>query len=75
MCISGDILDAVFHGLRWGEYEGCLTSLNTAFLPEYLGHVSSNSKSLFLFHYNHCLAVLCKLLGDSWAFWERDIFF
>ena len=23
---------------------------------------------------NHCLAVLCKFLGDFWAFWERDIF-
>ena len=21
---------------------------------------------------NHCLAVLCKVLGDFWAFWERD---
>ena len=23
---------------------------------------------------NHCLAVLCKCLGDLGAFWERDIF-
>ena len=22
---------------------------------------------------NHCLAVLCKFLGDFWAFWKRDI--
>ena len=20
---------------------------------------------------NHCLAVLCKFLGDFWAFWKR----
>ena len=51
-----------------------LTSLNTAFL--------SISWSMFQatlnpsdYFFNHCLAVLCKFLGDFWAFWERDIFF
>ena len=50
-----------------------LRSLNTAFLSQYLGHVSSDTKSLCL-SINHCLAVLCKFLGDFWAFWERYIF-
>ena len=39
------------------------------------GHVSSDAKlNLSAYFINHCFAVLCKLLGDFLAFWERDIF-
>ena len=30
---------------------------------------------LYAHYINHCWAVLCKFLGDFWAFLERDIFF
>ena len=30
--------------------------------------------NLSAYFINGCLAVLCKFLGDFWAFWERDIF-
>ena len=30
--------------------------------------------NLYAHFIDHCLAVLCKFLGDFWAFWERDIF-
>ena len=46
-----------------------LRSLNTAFLP-----ISQATLNLSAHLINHCLAVLCKFLGDFWAFWERDIF-
>ena len=29
--------------------------------------------NLSAYFINHCLAVLCKFLGEFWAFWERDI--
>ena len=48
--------------------KAALTSLNTAFLPI---SATLNLSACFI---NHCLAVLCKYLGDFWAFWERDIF-
>ena len=45
------------------------------------GRLSANSSvtfqatlSLSAYFINNCLAVLCKFLGDYWAFWERDIF-
>ena len=31
--------------------------------------------NLSAYFISHCLVVLCKFLGDFWAFWERDIFF
>ena len=53
-----------------------LTSLNTAFLPISVNiSVTFQAKlNLYAHFINHCLAVLCKFLGDFWAFWERDIF-
>ena len=30
--------------------------------------------SLSAYLINRCLAVLCKFLGDFWAFWESNIF-
>ena len=33
--------------------------------------VTPNPSAKFI---NHCLAALCKFLGDFCAFWERDIF-
>ena len=38
------------------------------------GYTWSNARSLCLYCHKHCLAVLCKCLGDFWAFWEKDIF-
>ena len=50
-----------------------LTSLNTALLP--IARVTFLATSAkYLYFINHCLAVLCKFLGDFGAFWERDIF-
>ena len=28
----------------------------------------------YAYNRNHCLAVLCKFLGDFWALWEIDFF-
>ena len=50
-----------------------LTSLNTAFLPTSRSFQATLNLSAYFI--NHCLAVLCKFLGDFWSFWERDIFF
>ena len=30
--------------------------------------------NLYAYNFSHCLAVLCKLLGEFWAFSESDIF-
>ena len=50
-----------------------LPSLNTAFLP--ISTVTfQGTLNLSAYLINHCLAALCKFLGDFWAFWERDIF-
>ena len=49
-----------------------LSSLNTAFLPISRSRFKRHSISAYLS--NHCLAVLCKFLGDFGAFWEREIF-
>ena len=46
-------------------------SLNTAFLPLVTFQATLNLSAYLI---NHCSAVLCKFLGDFWAFWERDIF-
>ena len=50
-----------------------LTSPNTAFLPK-ISVTFQATLNLSAYLINHCLAVLCKCLGDFWAFWERDIF-
>ena len=52
-----------------------LRSLNTAFLPISRSRAFQATLNLSAYLINHCLAVLCKVLGDFWAFWERDIFF
>ena len=49
-----------------------LRSLNTAFPPISVTFQATLNLSVYLI--NHCLAVLCKVLGDFWAFWERYIF-
>ena len=54
--------------------KAALTSLNTAFLPISRSHFKRSTLNLSAYFINHCLAVLCKLLGKFWAFWERDIF-
>ena len=41
---------------------------------QYLAHVSSNALNLYAYNHNHCLAGLCKFLGDFWAYGEKDIF-
>ena len=51
-----------------------LTSLNTAFLPIYISVTFQATLNLSAHFINHCLAVLCKFLGDFGAFWERVIF-
>ena len=53
-----------------------LRSLNKAFLPISRSRFKRPLFTLNLSAYfiSHCLAVLCKFLGDFWAFWERDIF-
>ena len=48
-----------------------LRSLNTAFLPISRSRTFQATLNLSAYLINHCLAVLCKFLGD---FWERDIF-
>ena len=48
-----------------------LRSLNTAVLPSVTFQATLNLSAYLI---NHCLAVLCKFLGDFWAFWERYIF-
>ena len=51
--------------------------MKAALTSLYLGHISSDAKSLCFFYesfINRCLAVLCKFFGDFWAFWDRDIF-
>ena len=50
-----------------------LTSLNTAFLANISVTVQA-TLSLSAYFIDHCLAVLCKFLGDYWVFWERDFF-
>ena len=49
-----------------------LTSLNTAFLPISWSRFKPLNLSAYLI--NLCLVVLCKFLGEFWAFWEGDIF-
>ena len=51
--------------------KAALMSLNTAFLPTSRSHFMLNLSVYFI---NHCLAVLCKFLGDFWAFW-KELFF
>ena len=48
-----------------------LRLLNAAFLPISVTFQATLNLSAYLI--NHCLAVLCKFLGDFGAFWERDI--
>ena len=50
-----------------------LTSLNTTFLPTSHSRFKQREISM-LITITTVLAVLCKFLGDFWAFWERDIF-
>ena len=51
-----------------------LTSLNSAFQPILISVTFQATLNLSAYLINHCLAVLCKFLGDFGAFWERDIF-
>ena len=37
-------------------------------------NISVSTLNLSAYLINHCLAVLCKFLGDFWSFWERDNF-
>ena len=50
-----------------------LRLLNTAFSAN-ISVTFQATLNLSAYLINHCLAVLCKFLGDFWAFWERDIF-
>ena len=59
------------HRARALSVKAVLRSHYTAFLPI----SQSRFKRLSAYLINHCLAVLCKFLGDFWAFWEREIFF
>ena len=52
-----------------------LTSLNMAFLPISSSRFNERQIPLFISLTRQCFAVLCKVLGDFGAFWERDIFF
>ena len=52
--------------------KAALTSLNTAFAN--ISVTFQATLNLPAYFFNHCLAVLCKFLGDFWALWERDIF-
>ena len=47
--------------------KAALTSLNT--------FSSSNAINVYAYYLKHSLAVLCKFLGDFWAFREKNIFF
>ena len=49
-----------------------LTSLNTAFPP--ISRSFQATLNLSACFINHCLAVLCKFLGEFWAFWESVLF-
>ena len=50
-----------------------LTSLNTAFLP--ISRCTFQAiLNLSAYFVDHSLVVLCKFLGDFWAFWKIDIF-
>ena len=51
-----------------------LPSLNTASVSINISVTFQATLNLYDYNHNHCLAALCKFLGDFWAFWERDIF-
>ena len=48
-----------------------LTSLNTDGLSANFSVTFQATVKLSAYFINHCLAVLCKFLGDFGAFWER----
>ena len=52
-----------------------ISKRKTPFFCIFKGLSNKHKKYLSAYFINHCLAVLCKFLGDFWAFWERDIFF
>ena len=55
--------------------KAALTSLNTAFLLiQCISVTFQAALNLYAYSINHCLAVLCKFLGDFWAF-SKEIFF
>ena len=55
--------------------KGVLRSLNTAFLPISLSRFKRQATlNLSAYLINHCLAVLCKFLGDFWAFGKEILF-
>ena len=51
-----------------------LPSLNTASVSVNISVTFQATLNLYAYNHNHCLAALCKFLGDFWAFWEKDIF-
>ena len=53
-----------------------LTSLNRAFLPIYRSRFNFPTLNLSAYSHihNHCLAVLCKFLGNFRTFWETTSF-
>ena len=51
-----------------------LTSLTRPLISANTSATFQATLSLSAYFINRCLAVLCKFLGDFWAFWERDIF-
>ena len=61
-------------GVKAGvNVKAVLRSLNTAF-PSIFSATFQATLNPSAYLINHYLAVLCKFLGDFWAFWERDIF-
>ena len=50
-------------------------AVSTSFNTANISVTFQATLDLSAYFVNHCLAVLCKFLGDFWAFWERDIFF
>ena len=60
--------------LRRGKREGCFEVAQHGLYVN-ISVTFQATLNLSAHLIDHCLAVLCKFLGDFWAFWERDIFF
>ena len=61
--------EVITQGYTWRLFWRRLYGLSANILVTF--QATLNLPAYFI---NHCLAVLCKFLGDFWAFWERVIF-